>query len=263
MLLHVEDADAPLTALPLLTTPVDFSSGTAADQIYIDALSSLVAPPGGAVPLSSTEASDRLFYCVHSTPLQASAPPSELRVRLIDGSTGSSRPLVACSLAHALPGDGATRYYAESSLSRLRLAFEQGSSSGWELVGVAMRVGEKHELGPQLLRVHTATALLAEEPADGVADVVAAVDALEHGELRSPESVALASTLRRAVAAQLRRCGALLPSHEAEWIEMCLPEWEEHAALSTAERRGPLRPLLHRTEHPLSPASLHQGPYLS
>ena len=58
--LFVEDAGAPLAAEPLLTTPLDSSSGAAADRAYAGALSSLVAPPGRAAPLSSAHASDEL-----------------------------------------------------------------------------------------------------------------------------------------------------------------------------------------------------------
>ena len=58
--LIVEDADAPFTAEPLLTTPVDFSTGAAADRAYAGALAGLVAPPGCTTPLAPTH--DSLFY---------------------------------------------------------------------------------------------------------------------------------------------------------------------------------------------------------
>ena len=164
--LIVEDADAPLTAEPLLTTPVDFSTGAAADRAYAGALAGLVAPPGCTTPLAPTH--DSLFYCVHSVPLRFGGPPSELRIRLVDRANGSALPLIALTTARALPGDGATLYFAEAAPCRLRLAFEQGSSAGWELVAVAMRVHAADALWPQLRRVHSAAMLLAEEVADGL-----------------------------------------------------------------------------------------------
>ena len=163
--LIVEDADAPFTAEPLLTTPVDFSTGAAADRAYAGALAGLVAPPGCTTPLAPTHES--LFYCVHSVPLRFGGPPSELRVRLVDRANGSALPLIALTTAQALRGDGATLYFEEAAPCRLRLAFEQGSSAGWELVGVAMRVHAADALRPQLQRIHSAAALLAEEVADG------------------------------------------------------------------------------------------------
>ena len=163
--LIVEDADAPFTAEPLLTTPVDFSTGAAADRAYAGALAGLVAPPGCTTPLAPTH--DSLFYCVHSVPLRFGGPPSELRVRLVDRANGSALPLIALTTAQALPGDGATLYFEEGAPCRLRLAFEQGSSAGWELVAVAMRVHAADALRPQLQRIHSAAALLTEEVADG------------------------------------------------------------------------------------------------
>ena len=48
----------------------------------------------------------------------------------------------------------------------------------------------------------------------------------------SPNPSPYPNQVRRGVAAQLRASGAaVLAQHEAEWIEMCLPEWEAHAAL--------------------------------
>lgn len=229
--LLLEAADGPFTAEPLLRAPVDSVRGAKADRLYAGTLAGLVSsadePLGGA---------GAIFFCMRPTPLlcpDAAALPSELRARLV----GPDASLLACTTLRALPGTGASRFYEDEAVPRrTRLAFEQGSSAGWELVGAALREGSGGD-SVHLRQVQDGLRAGMDEPAEGAAALVSALGSLQHEAL--PEAAMLASAVRRGLEAQLRSSAALLPQHELDWLEMCLPDWQEAAGCACAE---PVRP---------------------
>ena len=129
------------------------------------------------------------------------ALPDALQLRLLDTAKPETALLQFSALTTLGGGGGATRFFVEPGLQRVRVACERGAS-GWDCIAIAVRPEVDAAACGSLQLVRRAINQLEEEPEEGIAAVVELEERLRQPPIAS-EAVALSEALQLTVVAQL------------------------------------------------------------